>query len=195
MKYQTRLLLCALLLLTQFSFGFAQKKRWCPVPPPSPFKHSAKIVTSFDSAAGGMRTTLEHPRSLSKGPDGLYLSASFIHRDPRRAVAPTVDVILVSTSSVPKYRETHNLVFTCDGQPVPLTAAARYQSEKDGSGTVYEATRVTLSLEQLNALISAKRVEARLGATGFELSNNHLESLRELASLISPSSNRWRAEE
>ncbi len=195
MKYQLRLLLCALLLLTQFSLGFAQKNRWCPVPPPSPFKHSGKIFTAFDRAGGGMRTTLEHPRNLGKAPDALYLSASFIHQDPRRGIAPTVDVMLVSTSSVAKYSQMHDLVFTCDGRPIPLKAAARYQSKRDESGMVYEATRVTLSVEQLAMLIGAKKVSARLGATEVELTNNHLEALRELASLVSPSASRWRAEE
>ncbi|MBA2731412.1 MAG: hypothetical protein H0U54_00830 [Acidobacteria bacterium] len=35
-------------------------------------------------------------------------------------------------------------------------------------------------------LIKARRVTARLGATEFQLSNNHLESLREIAMLMAP---------
>jgi hypothetical protein len=174
--------------------GFAQK-RFCPVPPPSPFKHSGQIVTSFDSATHRMRTTLQHPRVLGKGGDAIYLSASFVHQDPRRPAAPVIEVAFISSSTALKYRDHHDLVFMCDGRLRPLGGAARYQSRAEGAGVVLEATRVTLSYDDLTAIARSHKVSARLGATEFELTNNHLEALRELASLMGPSPSRWRADE
>ncbi|MGB8508399.1 MAG: hypothetical protein WCD76_08335 [Pyrinomonadaceae bacterium] len=193
MKFIPRLVLCSLLCIVGASQAFAQK-RFCPVAPPSPFKHSGKIVTSFDSSTNNMRTTLEHPRVLGKGTDAIYLSATFIHQDPRRASAPTMDVIFISTSALPKYRETHQLAIFCDGRQLHFNQPARYVSQSDGQGTIYEATRITLPYEDVLAITSAKKVTARLGLTDLELTNNHLEALRELFSLMAPSPGRWRAE-
>lgn len=194
MTFIPRLFLCALFFCA-CSFPVVAQKRFCPVPPPSPFKHSGQIVTSFDSSANKMRTTLEHPRSLGRGADALYLSATFLHQDPRYPTPPTMDVIVISTSAVPKYRDSHSLVFFCDGRALPLQRLARYQSQSNGQGIIYEATRITLSYEDLLTITGAKKVSARLGQTEFELSGNHLEALRELVSLLAPSPGRWRAEE
>ncbi|MCA1591538.1 MAG: hypothetical protein LC754_02580 [Acidobacteria bacterium] len=194
MTFIARLVLCSFLLFASASYGFSQK-RFCPKPPPSPFKHSGQIVTSYDPSVDKMRTTLEHPRVLGKGTDAVYLSATFVHQDPRRPAAPTMDLIFISTSAAPKYHETHSLVFFCDGKQCPLHSAARYQSQPDGHGTIYEATRLTLSYEDLLAITSARKVAARLGQTEFELTSNHLEALREIFSLLAPSPGRWRAEE
>ena len=49
-----------------------------------------------------------------------------------------------------------------------------------------ETTRVTLTYESLINLIQARRVSAQLGMTKFELTNNHLEALRELANMMVP---------
>ncbi|HVF55249.1 MAG TPA: hypothetical protein VM934_03815 [Pyrinomonadaceae bacterium] len=194
MRFISRLALLSLTLSVVASPGLAQKKL-CPVPPPSPFKHSGQIVTSFDSSARRMRTTLEHPRVLGKGTDAIYLSASFTHQDPRRPSTPTVEVAFISSSTALKYRDTHNLVFFCDGKMRPVAGAARYQSRSGGAGTILEATRVTLTYDDLMTLTRSHKVAARLGMTEFELTNNHLEALRELASLMAPSPGRWRADE
>ena len=173
------------------SAGTAQKK-FCPVPPPSPFKHNGQIVTSFDSSSNAMRTTLEHPRPL--GGDGLYLSATFVHQDPKRAARRTMELIFVSASKVQKYRDVHNLVLTCDGRPVTLASAARYQTRAGEQGFVLEALRVTLSQEEVAAMATGRKVSARVGGSEFELTKNHLEALREMATLMGGSSQRWRAE-
>jgi hypothetical protein len=141
-----------------------------------------------------MRATLEHPNVLGKGVDTLYLAATFVYQDPQRPIPPTLDVTFISTSPAAKYRMTHNLVFYCDGQQHALNSAPRYQSRANGHGTIYEATSVTLSYEDLLAITRSKKVSARLGQTEFEMTNNHLEALRELANLLAPSTGRWRAE-
>lgn len=184
------LVICTALILLTHTAASAQKKLMCPTPPPSPFKHSGQIVTSFD-AASGMRTTLEHPRAFG---DGLYLSATFVHQDPRRATKRTMDLILVSASKAQKYREAHDLVLLIDGRPAPLATPARYQSRGGEQGVVLESLRVTLSQEDVNALAVAHRVTARINGAEVELTKNHVEALREMATLMGGSSQRWRAE-
>lgn len=190
MKTSARLFLTSLMLLACVAAAAAQK-RACPVPPPSPFKHDGAIATSYDRAAGGMRTTLEHPRPIPTADGGLYLTASFLHRSANRPARLAMDVAFVSASKSAHYRDAHGLVFYADGREVPLGGApAQYQTSKE-HGLLLEATKVTIPYETLQTLIRARHVSARVGATQFELTNNHLEALRELASLMAPSPANW----
>lgn len=189
-----RFILCAALLLINSTGALSQKRRACPTPPPSPFKHSGEIVTSFDSAARGMRTTLEHPGPLSAGAEGaVYLSASFVHRDVRHGARQTLDLLLLSTSRAVRFRQSHELALVCDGRALALSSPVRYESKSSG-GTIYEATGVTLTAEDLASVTGARKVSARLGGVEFELTRNHLEALREMASLMGNSPGRWSAE-
>lgn len=197
MKLIPRFVLCAALLAASSAPALSQKQRKtaCPVPPPSPFKHSGQIATKFDKSAGGMRTTLEHPRSLAAAGASIYLSASFTHLDPRRPAAPTLDLTFVSVAPAQKFRDAHDLVLVCDGAARSFAGATKYQTRSDGAGSALEAAKVKLSYDDVLAVIRARRVAARLGAAEFELTNNHLEALRELASLMAPSPSRWRTAE
>jgi hypothetical protein len=194
MRLSSRLFLSTLLLFVMSAPAVSQK-RFCPVPPPSPFKHSGRIVTSFDRSTNGMRTTLEHPRSLGKGAEELYLVASFVHQDPRRPSTPTVELVFVSSSPVTRYRDAHNLVFYCDGQQRAFNQKTSYKSQTGEGGVALEATRISLPYADVVSLTRSRKVSARLGATDVEFTNNHLEALRELVSLMAPSPGRWGAEE
>lgn len=161
--------------------GLAQK--FCTVAPPSPFKHSALIETSYDQRAHKMKTTLEHPNALG---NGLHLYASFFYQDPRFSSAPTIDIFFIAASKKPAYRDSHNLSLMADGNLWPLNSAAQYYLEDGPKGTTIEKTRITLTYASLISLLKSKRVTAQLGATEFQLTNNHLESLREIAMLMAP---------
>jgi GGDEF domain-containing protein len=188
----SKLILCLTLLLACSPAGFAQKKALCPVPPPSPYKHNARIVTGFDSRTNLMRTTLEHPRAISRGNASVYLSAAFVHRDPRRPVKPTLDVAFARSSPAPHALRSRDLALVCDGKSAAFIGAARFQSRRDEHGMAQEAAIVTLSYEELLNVTRAQKVVARLGGEEFELTKNHLEALRELASLMGPPPSRWR---
>ena len=161
--------------------GFAQK--YCTVAPPSPFKHKALIETSYDQRARRMKTTLEHPNDLG---NGLYLYASFFYQDSRLRSTPTIDIFFISAAKQPKYRDSHNLNIIADGNAWPFNGVAQYFTEDGPKGITIEKTKITLTYASLLSLIKARRVTARLGATEFHLSNNHLESLREIAMLMAP---------
>ncbi|HYN86049.1 MAG TPA: hypothetical protein VER32_12430 [Pyrinomonadaceae bacterium] len=189
-----RLILCTALLLITFPDALSQKRKACPTPPPSPFKHSGEIVTSFDASRRLVRTTLEHPGPISAGAEGpVYLSASFVHRDARTGARQTLDLVFVSASRVNRFGRSHDITLVSDGRAVGLSSPARYESKSSG-GTVYETAGVTLTAENLAALTGARKVSARLGAVEFELTKNHLEALREMASLMGNSPSRWSAE-
>ena len=105
-----------------------------------------------------------------------------------------MELVFVSSSRGQRYRDTHELFLTCDGRPVTLASAARYQTRAGDQGLVLEALRVTLSQEEVAAMAAGRKVTARVGGSEFELSKNHLEALREMATLMGGSSQRWRAE-
>ena len=177
-------LLVALVLACALS-GFAQK-RYCQVPPPSPFKHNALIVTRYDKQAKRMKTVLEHPLSLSQQGDAVYLYASFFYSDPKLRTRPTLEIAFISVSKERKYRDSHDLSILTDGVRAPFIAPVQYQSGKGEGGHVQEVMKATLSYESLINLVRARRVTAQIDATSFELTGNHLESLREIASLMVP---------
>jgi hypothetical protein len=176
-----RIPLLAAIILTFSSTGLAQK--FCTVAPPSPFKHNALIVTSYDQRARRMKTTLEHPGALG---NGLHLYASFYYQDLRLRTAPMIDIFFVAASKKPVYKQSHDLSLLADGSLWPLAGGTQYFTEDGPKGTTLEKTKITLTYADLLALLKARRVRARLGATEFELSNNHLESLREIAMLMAP---------
>jgi hypothetical protein len=141
-----------------------------------------------------MRTTLEHPRPLGGSHETVYLTASFIHKDPRLGVRPTVELALISALPTQKYRDSHGVVLVGDGRPVPLSAAARYQSRHGDQGMIFEVFKLSLSPADLAGVTGARKVTARVGGEEFELTQNHLEALREIASLMGGAPKGWRTE-
>jgi hypothetical protein len=186
MRSVSRLLLSTLLLTTFAATAFPQK-RLCPKPPPSPFKHDGEIVTSFDSRAGGMRTTLEHPRALGRGADAYYLAASFMHQNAKRPGTPTLDLVIYSASPASRLQAGQELMLVLDGQQRAFTRSASYRAQPGGGNAV----RLSLSYADVSALTRARKVAAQFGGAEVELTNNHLEALREMLSLLAPPPSRW----
>ncbi len=173
-------------ILTTFAASVSPQKRLCPKPPPSPYKHDGQIVTTFDARAGGMRTTLEHPRSLGKGAELYHLAASFMHQSAQRPGTPTLDVVLYTSSPASRLRPGQDVALVLDGQARPFTRNASFRSQ---GGTNY--VRLALPYADAAALTRARKVTAQFGGAEVELTNNHLEALRELVSLLAPSPGRW----
>ncbi|HEX8560637.1 MAG TPA: hypothetical protein VF668_21255 [Pyrinomonadaceae bacterium] len=186
MRSVSRLLLAAALLSLLAATAFPQK-RMCPKPPPSPFKHDGEIVTVFDSRAGGMRTTLEHPRALGRGADVYRLAASFMHQSAKRPGTPTLEVVLYTTSPASRLQAGQAFTLVLDGQPHAFSRAASYRPQPGGGGAV----RLSLTYADASALARSRKVAAQFGGAEVELTNNHLEALREMFSLLAPSPGRW----
>ena len=184
MKIFVRIPLCAAVLLVFVSIGYAQKS--CPVPPPSPFRHNAQIVTRQDPKTKQWKAYMQHPKSLVSSGDPVYLAADFAYQDPRLRTKPTIDISFVSMSKMPRFEYSHALSLLIDGQPWPVAAPVRYSSKKQSDGIYLETTKVTLTYDSLINLIQGRKVSAQLGMTKFELSTNHLEALREIANMMMP---------
>lgn len=184
MKKLLRSLFVATLLISFSTVAFAQK--FCRVTAPSPFKHSARIVTVYDTRAKRMKTTLEHPQSLSSG-GTTYLYAEFFYEDPRLGAKPGLDLYFRSVSKETKYRNALALAITLDGNSSITTGQLSYASKRGEKNSALEVAKVTISYDDVVRITSAKSVDVRLGPTSFRLSKNHLESLREIASLMTPS--------
>jgi hypothetical protein len=184
MRKTSRLLLSAALLSLLAATAFPQK-RLCPKPPPSPFKHDGEIVTSFDSRAGGMRTTLQHPRAIGKGAELYYLAASFMHQSTKRPGTPALELVLYTNA--PTAQPGHAVSLVLDGRAQTFTQQANFRSQPGGGNAV----RLTLSHADLSELTHARNASVRLGGAQLALTNNHLESLREMLSLLAPAPGRW----
>ena len=177
-----RIPLLLALFVTFTVTGYAQK--FCTVSPPSPFHHNGLIVTSFDEPTGRMKTTLEHPQTIGSG---IYLYASFFYQDQRlQRTPPTIDIYFVSASKHPKYRDSHNVSIAGDVGELAHGMRINYFTESGAKGLTIEKTVITLTYAELLNLTNSNRVTARLGETEIELTNNHLEALREIASLMVP---------
>ncbi len=186
MRKTSRLLLSAALLTLLAATAFPQK-RLCPKPPPSPFKHDGEIVTSFDSRAGGMRTTLQHPRAIGSGAELFYLAASFMHQSAKRPGTPAFELVLYTNVPSAQPSSAGSVSIVLDGQARPFTQQANFRSQPGGGNAV----RLTLSYADLSALTRARNASVQFGGAQLALTNNHLESLREMLSLLAPSPGRW----
>ncbi len=186
MRKTSRLLLSAALLTLLAATAFPQK-RLCPKPPPSPFKHDGEIVTSFDSRAGGMRTSLQHPRAIANGTELYYLAASFMHQSSKRPGTPALELVLYTNVPAVQPHNAESVSLMLDGQAHPFAQNASFRSQPGGGNAV----RLTLSYADLSALTHARNASVQLGGAQLALTNNHLESLREMLSLLAPSPGRW----
>ncbi|HEY0323921.1 MAG TPA: hypothetical protein VGC66_23440 [Pyrinomonadaceae bacterium] len=184
MKIYARIPFIAAMLVAFAGISYAQRS--CPVPPPSPFRHNAQIVTRQDPKTKQWKVFMQHPKSLTSGGDPVYLAADFAFQDPRLRTKPTIDISFVSMSKSPRFEFSHALSLLIDGQPWPMASPVQYSSKKQSDGTYLEITKVTLTYDSLIDLIQGKKVSAQLGMTKFELTNNHLEALRELANMMMP---------
>ena len=186
MRTSSRLFLSAIILFALYPSALAQKKTLCPKPPPSPYKHSGRIVTSIERT--GARTTLEHPHALGGGPAALRWGASFVHVDPRRALTPTLELVLFAPDPTVRL-DAGSLAFVYDGRPL---AVGRNVSVRSQGGV--QAALVALPYAEVLKLTQARKVSARVGATEYEFTSNHLEALRELVSQMGPAPGRWTAD-
>ena len=186
MRQASRLILSAA-LLTLFAATAFPQKRLCPKPPPSPFKHDGEIVTSFDSRAGGMRTSLQHPRAIASGAELFYLAASFMHQSPKRPGTPALELVLYTTVPSAQPHGGQSVALVLDGQARPFTQNATFRTQPGGG----DAVRLTLTYADLAALTQARHASVQLGGAQLQLTSNHIESLREMQSLLAPSPGRW----
>lgn len=184
-----KILLCVLLIAGASGYASAQQLKACPVPPPSPYKHTAYIATRYDEATNAMRTVLEHPVTLGDKAQPLYLFASFAYPNAARQTDKTrtiVNLALVSVAPVARFDHAHDLRVYVDGREQVQLSPEQYRAETDDANRAIEWTQISLSAQSLRELAKAAHVEFALNGERHKLTKNHLEALRELASLMRP---------
>lgn len=186
----SKFLLCALLIACAYvSASAQQQQKACPVPPPSPYKHTAYIATRYDEATNAMRTVLEHPVTLGDKAQPLYLFASFAYPNAARQTDKTrtiVNLALVSVAPVARFDHAHDLRVYVDGREQVRLSPEQYRAETSDANQAIEWTQISLSAQSLRELAKASHVEFALNGERHKLTKNHLEALRELASLMRP---------
>lgn len=129
-----------------------------------------------------MRTVLQHPRPLMMDAPRrrVFLAASFVHSG--WPTPPPIELTLVSVSNAIQYSDRDALIIFIGDKLMRF--APRYLTAPGGDGEIYEAVRATLTHHDLLEITNARAVNMRVGADEFTLTENHLEALRELASLM-----------
>ena len=178
--YFARTFLLAILLLSCASLGFGQK--FCRSVH-SPYKHTANIVSRYDEHARHMKTVLEYPKFDGMG-NGFTIYATFYHHDVKLGT-PTVDLYFLFASPQSSSQHARDLGLNINGRPLALTGPIQFASQTENHMTIEQA-RINITYEKLLEITSGQKAEVRLGSASRRLSEDNLEALRELASLLAP---------
>jgi hypothetical protein len=179
--YFARAILLAMLLLSCASLGFGQK--FCRIAR-SPYKHTASIASRYDDHTHRMKTVLEYP-NFDGGGDGFTIYAAFYHHDVKLGFTPTIDLTFLFTSQQSSGQHARDLSLSVNGRPLAFNGPVRFVSQKDRHLAIDTAS-ITITYENLLELTSGRKTEVRLGSTSHKLTEDNLEALRELASLLAP---------
>jgi hypothetical protein len=178
--YFARTILLATLLLGCASLGFGQK--FCRSVH-SPYKHTANIASRYDERARRMQTVLEYPK-FDGGGNGFTIYATFYHHDVKLGT-PTVDLYFLFASSQSSSQHARDLSLSVNGRPLAFAGPVQFASQTNHHTTIDQA-RITITYEKLLEITSGRKTEVRLGSTSRKLTDDNLEALRELGSLLAP---------
>jgi hypothetical protein len=146
------------------------------------FKHKAKIESKYDRFKDQTQVQLETKRVMGGFLEDIKMGASFFYKGQK---AMPEDIILVFRSSTQDWRflrETdRELIALADGERLPLGTLDR-DSQVLSGGRVIEVMATDVPYEAFMTIVNAKKVEMKLGRYQFELKEEHLEALRDLAS-------------
>lgn len=149
------------------------------------FKHKAKIKTKYDRFEDQTTVYIEGKRVLGGFLSDLTMGASISYRG-QKASLPKDVLIFFKSSNTEDWRFLHDvereLYVLADGERLPLGTMTRTDSTVLTGGRVSEEIGTLISSEQFLKIIQARKVEMKLGRYQFELKEEHLEALRDLAS-------------
>ena len=130
---------------------------------------------------------MEYPQLDPSNGVRFTLAASFYHQDMRLPTPPSVDLTFIFISPESSSSHARPLSLFLNGRPWSPAAnpSVQYSSAKDHK-FVIERAKVTLTYESLLQLINSRRIDARLGSSTYQLSEDNLEALRDLARQLAP---------
>lgn len=144
-----------------------------------------KIETKYDRSKNETTVSLEYMQLLDPSTNDLSLNvkAKYATNSPEK---PPKDVTLIFISISLKgfkYPDVSLLTVVADGKHLPAKRAARLSKSIDGNIYV-EAIATIMRYDDLVQIVRAKTVEMQLHQTQFQLRDQHLQKLRELARLL-----------
>jgi hypothetical protein len=128
------------------------------------------------------------------GGDEARFSASFTYSGRKlRAKPKRVLFSLISTSQDWKYTDFPTLSASVDGKRLKLgplehtpSFVVNASANADYDDYISQGTAVSLPHKTFLRIANGRKVQIRMGPREFELSENHLQALRELATLMIP---------
>lgn len=174
---------------------------------PSPkknYKYDGKIVTTFDAAKKETQVAIQlmpvkevedpndilednaqHPRNWS----WLGFTMFFSYPGESLTTPQNVSIGILYDALEPKYYEGHILTAKIDGEKITLGKMVVLNTvivTRKWAPNTKRTLELVVPYEQLLRLANAKKVKMTLGSFDFNLSKDHLEAIRDLASRTAP---------
>ncbi len=204
MKFLIKLLHASILLCLCATFGLAQGA----LTPPAKrnFKYAGKIVSTYDKSKDKTIVLIqlmdvedvEDPRpvwedtpSKPRQQDRLGLTMFFGYPGEKLATPQYVSIGFTYIALEPQQYGDHLLSAKIDGERITLGKMQVLGTQEVIVRTAYKrytrrALELVIPYEQFLRLANAKKVKMKLGETEFDLSKDHLEAVRDLASRTVP---------
>lgn len=149
------------------------------------FDHSVKFKTAYDKFDD--RTNISLARQSMDAKSGVLELQAFFNHPGKKLTAPASVVGLAFYSSSPKwkYLEDHQQQLTILSDEHRFRYAASRMPAITNYG-VAERLVFVVPVEDMRQILLSNIVEIKLGPDSFALKNQHLESLRDLVSRMSP---------
>lgn len=144
-----------------------------------PFHHNGNITSQFDKFEKYTAISLEKMPISGGNSERLELSAFFIKSETSNTPPNSVILRFLSMSDDWRYLKYHDVSILADNRPLSFSP-----SEHDGSvgsGYVLEFIDVALPYQTFVQMVNAGKVEMRVGGTELNVTQNHLDALRDLA--------------
>ena len=200
MRYLAGIVLIFCLLSGGAIFVSAQNGNLSP-PPKRKFRHDSKVETSFDKSKNETFVYLRmmpvndlfikepsfpHAPILLAG--GMRLSVFYYYPGKTQATPQRVNLGFQLGYPDLQNLSDYTLVVKADDQLINLGAMNRLTSDPSKSAHEYVTVESALPYDTFLLIANAKKVEMQVGIINFELTENHLEAIRDLASRTGDSS-------
>jgi hypothetical protein len=204
MRLQVKLVTSSILLCLCATLGWAQS---APAPPPKKdYKYEGKIVSTYDKAKDQTLVLIqlmdvkdvEDPRPVTedsfdkpRSHDRLGFTMFFAYPGETLATPRYVSIGFSYMALDPQRYKDHVLTAKIDGERITLGKMEVLRTQEVIVRTAYKrytrrALELVIPYEQFLRLANARKVKMKLGDQEFDLSKDHLEAVRDLASRTVP---------
>ncbi|MEK6324696.1 MAG: hypothetical protein AABN33_23895 [Acidobacteriota bacterium] len=185
MHYRRLVLFAVALVATAAASSSAQDAASRP-PTERPFKHSTEIFEAYVSDADAVLVKSKPIRIVGGSGGEVELTAEFASRGQEVTRPDSILLGFISRSRVAKYNASTHLVLKADGEQISFdTTQLKIFVLND---SVIEMLFTPIPCNIFLRIANAKTVQVSLGDIKLELTEGHLEVLRDVASRTVPHS-------